>query len=342
MGKKVKKQLKPALPVYQIKIALDCVKPPVCRRVQLEDCSLDALHDIIQVSMGWDDEHLYAFAIEGRQYGDLDGGGGDFADDAQSIRLSDLVRRGVMGFRYVYNFDEPWRHTIDIERTVSAEAEAYYPRCVKGQRACPPENCGGPGEYPGFLAKIRDPGHNEYEDALAWVGGQFDPDEFSLQDTNQELRQLRDFLGHPSGEYSVEALDDPNDRIRMALGLSAGDDLLPTIDEQNQRKFLDYLRAKLVFPFVADCSVASLAGSHAREVVTVLGFADPPIEPREGVVCLVRKGRCRFRVLLSNIHVDNADPNFQPVEDYTYWLWEGDECDADDENQRVAFSRIAQ
>jgi hypothetical protein len=56
----------------------------------MDDCSLDELHDIIQISMGWDDDHLYAFVIEGEDYGDLERGG-DFEHDSQSVRLS--VRR---------------------------------------------------------------------------------------------------------------------------------------------------------------------------------------------------------------------------------------------------------
>jgi hypothetical protein len=323
-----KKQLDPTLPIYQIKIALDNIKPLIWRRVQVDDCSLDELHDIIQVSMGWDDEHSYAFVIEGEQYGDLERGG-DFDYDAQSVRLSDLVKREIARFRYDYDFGDDWRHTIDIEKTVPAEDGVDYPRCVAGERACPPEDCGGPYGYPYFLEKIEDPDHEEHEDALEWVGDEFDPEEFNLDKVNKELRRS---LGYCTGNQTAKAVDDPDDRIKMVFGLTTDDDPLPPINEQNQRKFLDYLKANLAFPIKADCAAAS--------AVTVLGFADPPIQPREGVVCVARKGKSEFQVLLSNIHVNDDDPNFQPVEDYTYWLWEADECDEDEDYTEFAFSRV--
>ena len=159
MAKKAKKkELDPTLPIYQVKITLDGIKPLIWRQVQLDDCSLAELHNIIQISMGWDDEHMYAFVIEGEQYGDLERGG-DFEYDAQSIRLSDLVKRGDTRFRYDYDFGDDWKHTIDIEKMVPAEEGVYYPRCVKGERACPPEDCGGPHGYLYFLDKIQDPDH---------------------------------------------------------------------------------------------------------------------------------------------------------------------------------------
>lgn len=42
--------------------------------MQTDDCSLDELHDIIQIAMGWQDEHMFAFVIDGKQYGDLERG----------------------------------------------------------------------------------------------------------------------------------------------------------------------------------------------------------------------------------------------------------------------------
>ena len=45
--------------------------------------------------------------------------------------------------------------------------------------------------YADFLASIRDPedtGHDEY---LDWVGGNFDPDAFDLENTNAALRMIK-------------------------------------------------------------------------------------------------------------------------------------------------------
>ena len=47
-----RKVLDLALPIYEVKITLQNINPPIWRRVQTNDCSLDELHDIIQVCMG--------------------------------------------------------------------------------------------------------------------------------------------------------------------------------------------------------------------------------------------------------------------------------------------------
>ena len=57
-----------------------------------------------------------------------------------------------------------------------------YPICLDGERACPPEDCGGIGGYENFLEIIRDPQHEEHGSMLTWVGGKFDPEKFDPQE----------------------------------------------------------------------------------------------------------------------------------------------------------------
>ena len=73
---------------------------------------------------------------------------------------------------------------------VEREPRARYPRCVGGARACPPEDCGGPWGYADFLAAMADPKHEDHRDMKEWVGGKFDPEKFSVDAVNKELRQL--------------------------------------------------------------------------------------------------------------------------------------------------------
>ena len=67
-----------------------------------------------------------------------------------------------------------------------------YLICVAGQRACPPEDCGGPWSYPDFLEAVSNPGHRRHEERLEWVGGEFDPEKFDLEAVNSELRRPAD------------------------------------------------------------------------------------------------------------------------------------------------------
>jgi hypothetical protein len=65
------------------------------------------------------------------------------------------------------------------------------PVCLGGQRACPPEDCGGFGGYEDLLEILRDPDHPEYEERLEWVGGAFDPEVFERGRVNRKLGRLK-------------------------------------------------------------------------------------------------------------------------------------------------------
>lgn len=48
--------------ILQFKISLKHSKPPIWRRVQIpSDSTFEDLHLIIQIAMGWCDEHLHDF-----------------------------------------------------------------------------------------------------------------------------------------------------------------------------------------------------------------------------------------------------------------------------------------
>ena len=176
--------------VYPVKITLDHVRPPIWRRVLVKDCTLAALHDLIQISMGWEDYHLHLFEIGNEQYGapdqwEADPWGGHDVGNERKVKLSQLVGRGVKKFRYEYDMGDGWRHTIQIEKTRPAEAGLRYPRCVDGGRACPPEDCGGPWGYGDVLDALQDPSHPRHEERREWIGGDFDAEAFDLEAVNK-------------------------------------------------------------------------------------------------------------------------------------------------------------
>ena len=129
------------------------------------------------------------------------------------------------------------------------------------------------------------------------------------------------------------SMDDHDDRIRMIFGLTS-DDMLPQADELTQQQFFDNLKAKLSFPFKADYYPATSIGPDEGGVVTVMGFADSPLRREVGIVCKAEKGPHKVQVPLVGLHVEDDNPNFQYVEDYTYWLWEAqdEDFDGDDDN----------
>lgn len=53
---------------------------------------------------------------------------------------------------------------------------------------CPVEDSGGVHGYASYLNVLLDPKHEEYESVLEWIGEDFDPEHFSLDETNFRLR----------------------------------------------------------------------------------------------------------------------------------------------------------
>ncbi len=177
--------------IYEIKVTLKHIRPPVWRRLQVPaDTRLGKLHRILQAAMGWTDSHLHQFSIGGESYGVPDPDSPSDIKSERIIRLGSVVQEGET-FIYEYDFGDGWEHEIKIEKVLPADKDKRYPLCLAGKRACPPEDCGGPPGYERLLEVLRDPKHEEHEEMLEWVGEYFDPGEFDLDEINAGLRQIR-------------------------------------------------------------------------------------------------------------------------------------------------------
>jgi hypothetical protein len=76
-----------------------------------------------------------------------------------------------------------------VENILPFEKGVKLPQCIKGKRACPPEDVGGPWRYEGFLEATHDPQNDEHASYLEWVAGEFDPEAFDMEAVNQRLHQ---------------------------------------------------------------------------------------------------------------------------------------------------------
>lgn len=103
--------------------------------------------------------------------------------------LSDLVEAGT-SFSYEYDFGDSWNHEIVVESVESVPQALKVAVCLDGQRACPPEDCGGVHGFAGFLEAIGDPDHDEHQDYLDRAGGSYDPANFDLAATNAALQRV--------------------------------------------------------------------------------------------------------------------------------------------------------
>lgn len=181
--------------LYQWKITLLEITPPVWRRIQVADCTLDQLHEHIQMVMGWSNSHLHRFEIDGRVYADPDLMEESFeeSDCGNSVTtlLSDIVPVNSKQFSilYIYDFGDNWRHEVMFEGWPARKEDERYPLCLEGARACPPEDVGGVSGYADFVKIIRDRSHPEHAEMLEWAGGLFDPDEFDAKAATKSLRK---------------------------------------------------------------------------------------------------------------------------------------------------------
>jgi hypothetical protein len=176
--------------VYQIKITLKDIKPPIWRRLLIADCTLDDLHEIIQIAMGWDNYHLYAFKIGRREFTRPDMDDGELGMcDATSTTMADMIATEKQKFEYCYDFGDDWRHQIVVEKILQAEPGQQYPVCVKGGRCCPPEDVGGHWGYAEYLEARANFRHERHEEFMAWRAN-FDPETFDLEAVNKALREL--------------------------------------------------------------------------------------------------------------------------------------------------------
>jgi len=195
LTKKPRRKSKATDALYQFKITLLGAKPPIWRRIQVQDCTLDKLHEHIQTAMGWTNSHLHQFEIKGQRFGDpelLDDGFDDFecVDSTKTMLSEILPKTGKrFAFKYEYDFGDSWEHEVMFEGIPPVDPKAKYPLCVEGERACPPEDCGGVWGYGDFLEAIRNPKHEEHESMLEWVGGRFDPEEFDPKRATKEMKK---------------------------------------------------------------------------------------------------------------------------------------------------------
>jgi len=181
--------------VYRLKVTLKGSKPPIWRRLEVPgNITLAQLHLILQVAMGWTNSHLHSFRI-GKAYYQEPDPSPLFREakekNENKFKLKQVVTHEKMKFIYEYDFGDSWEHEILVEKILPMTEENRHPVCLKGARACPPEDVGGIWGYYDFLEILDDPKHPEHEDMMEWAGGQFDPTEFDLAKINKQLSKFR-------------------------------------------------------------------------------------------------------------------------------------------------------
>lgn len=198
--------------MLQLRAWLPGSEPEIWRRLVVDPrLTLEQLHTVLQVSFGWENCHLHQFhGKDGVRYGRPWAEDPEVIDE-RKILLDEIFDRANRRIEYEYDFGDGWMHTIKLEKRVDSEKVEYPPEafvrdgkgvfsgkkraavCLAGERAGPPEDCGGIGGYEALLELKRMPKSaldEEDEERLEWLGD-WDAEHFSLAVVNPDLGRVR-------------------------------------------------------------------------------------------------------------------------------------------------------
>ena len=157
--------------------------------------TLEQLRNVLQLAMEWEDCHMHDFRIGSRRFGKPDPtdrlSGLSAICNERTARLFDLLGKVRAKAVYTNDFCDGWQHGIVIEKVLTPEPGLAYPVCMGGKRHGPPEDCGGTAGYYHLLEALSDPRHQRHEELREWIGDDFDPEAFSVDDVNRRLAPLR-------------------------------------------------------------------------------------------------------------------------------------------------------
>lgn len=184
-------------PVLQFRIELLGIDPLIWRRIQVPgDYTFWDLHVAIQSAFGWNDSHLHEFRVETSAGVSCFGLPTDEdlypAPEHRPLsgwqhKVADRLDHKGQRIGYCYDFGDDWQHVIVYEDALPKAPGKKYPRCTAGERAAPPDDCGGLPGYESLLEILADPVHEEYASSHVWassikgIRGKFDPEAFDEQ-----------------------------------------------------------------------------------------------------------------------------------------------------------------
>lgn len=177
--------------VFSLRLSVVGCSPRVWRRLLVrESMWLTRLHDCIQVAFDWFDYQTHVFTLDDLKFGNPVRKDDLAIEDDRDVTLADIDLATRDRLLYEYQFGEGWQVEIRVEKTVAMEKGQTYPVCSAGERAGPPEDCGGLEAYHDMLACIKEPNTDLGREWLEWLGPNYDPAVCDLEKVNKALRKL--------------------------------------------------------------------------------------------------------------------------------------------------------
>ena len=264
--------------IYQFKITLRDIKPPIWRRIQVPaSYTFWDLHVAIQDAMGWLDYHLHAFRVknpatgETEEIGIPDDEGSAWADQKIKVgwemKISDHFSSENSKASYTYDFGDGWEHGLKLEKILPRDMAMTYPICTAGKRACPPEDCGGAAGYYNLLDVLADRTHAEYQETLDWLGGGFDPERFNPRDVQFDDPQERwEYVFGETDEVGEEPSEDLDHALMRQMRFASRQEMYE-LWQKAKAKDLDDLDPERL-------RLAKIMQAHETEFANQFEFAD--------------------------------------------------------------------
>jgi hypothetical protein len=164
----------------QFRIEIAGIQPLIWRRILVPtDYNFWDLHVAIQDAMGWLDYHQHYFEFKGKgkkkevRIGIPDFDGSDDLFEIYpgwEIPVATYFKDLGITAEYLYDYGDSWLHTVQLEAYFFKDKKFKYPICIDGDRACPPEDCGGVPGYSELIKSLSNPKNDNYEEMREWVG----------------------------------------------------------------------------------------------------------------------------------------------------------------------------
>jgi hypothetical protein len=184
--------------MFRVRVELD--ETGVWRDLEVPaQVTLDRLHEVLQIAMGWRNSHLHEFTRDQTPEGrpserfamELDLAEGSDGVPERDVRLDSVLAQPDDELRYVYDFGDSWEHTLTLVSVRLTDGDEPA-RCLAGERACPPEDAGGIGGYGEILDAVGRRGDPAVAELLTWADswypGGYDPDAFDVGATDAAVR----------------------------------------------------------------------------------------------------------------------------------------------------------
>ncbi len=173
-----------------LRLSVAGTQPEIWRRLLVrESLWLSRLHDGIQIAFDWFDYQMHVFTVGERRFGNPQAGATP-VDDDRDITLAEAGIPAEGRFSYRYHFGEGWTINGVVEEIRPLTKGERVPACLGGERAGPPEDCGGIEAFHDMLACLQEPNTELGREWREWVGPDYDPARCDAAAITRGLRKL--------------------------------------------------------------------------------------------------------------------------------------------------------